>query len=183
VKNVLAIACGIAIGRKLGDNARAALLTRGLAEIMRLGLALGAQPATLMGLSGLGDLTLTCNGRQSSNLSLGIALGERAHVIGLRTEDAAVILSTEDTDLLAAGLRATGVHWYAPPPEHVIAQIRSRHAGAAARLERLESDTVLTHFDIPQSAVTPGQAVAFYDGEQLIGGGWIDAALPVAADR
>ncbi len=76
VTNVLAIACGIAIGRKLGDNARAALLTRGLAEIMRLGLALGAQPATLMGLSGLGDLTLTCNGRQSRNLSLGIALGE-----------------------------------------------------------------------------------------------------------
>ena len=76
VKNVLAIACGIAIGRKLGDNARAALLTRGLAEIMRLGLALGAQPATLMGLSGLGDLTLTCNGLQSRNLSLGIALGE-----------------------------------------------------------------------------------------------------------
>ncbi len=71
VKNVLAIACGIAIGRKLGDNARAALLTRGLAEIMRLGLALGAQPATLMGLSGLGDLTLTCNGLQSRNLSLG----------------------------------------------------------------------------------------------------------------
>ena len=76
VKNVLAIACGIVIGRKLGDNARAALLTRGLAEITRLGLALGAQPATLMGLSGLGDLTLTCNGRQSRNLSLGIALGE-----------------------------------------------------------------------------------------------------------
>jgi glycerol-3-phosphate dehydrogenase (NAD(P)+) len=76
VKNVLAIACGIAIGRKLGDNARAALLTRGLAEIMRLGVALGAQPATLMGLSGLGDLTLTCNGRQSRNLSLGLALGE-----------------------------------------------------------------------------------------------------------
>lgn len=114
---------------------------------------------------------------------LGIALGERAHVIGLRAEDAAVILSTEDTDLLAAGLRATGVHWYAPPPEHVIAQIRSRHAGAAARLERLGSDTVLAHFDIPQSAVTPGQAVAFYNGEQLIGGGWIDAALPAAADR
>jgi glycerol-3-phosphate dehydrogenase (NAD(P)+) len=89
VKNVLAIACGIAIGRKLGDNARAALLTRGLAEIMRLGLALGAQPATLMGLSGLGDLTLTCNGRQSRNLSLGIALGEgqklAAYLSGRRT--------------------------------------------------------------------------------------------------
>jgi len=76
VKNVLAIACGICVGRRLGDNARAALMTRGLAEIMRLGLARGGQPATLMGLSGLGDLTLTCNGPQSRNMSLGIALGE-----------------------------------------------------------------------------------------------------------
>jgi glycerol-3-phosphate dehydrogenase (NAD(P)+) len=76
VKNVLAIACGICIGRRLGDNARAALMTRGLAEIIRLGVARGAKPATLMGLSGLGDLVLTCNGRQSRNLSLGIALGE-----------------------------------------------------------------------------------------------------------
>ena len=76
VKNVLAIACGICMGRRLGENARAALMTRGLAEMIRLGLARGARPATLMGLSGLGDLTLTCNGRQSRNLSLGIALGE-----------------------------------------------------------------------------------------------------------
>jgi glycerol-3-phosphate dehydrogenase (NAD(P)+) len=76
VKNVLAIACGIVIGRKLGDNARAALITRGLAEMTRLGLALGAKRETLMGLSGLGDLVLTCSGTQSRNLSLGIALGE-----------------------------------------------------------------------------------------------------------
>ena len=76
VKNVLAIACGIVIGRKLGDNARAALITRGLAEIVRLATALGGKPETCMGLSGLGDLTLTCNGPQSRNLSLGIALGE-----------------------------------------------------------------------------------------------------------
>jgi glycerol-3-phosphate dehydrogenase (NAD(P)+) len=75
VKNVLAIACGICAGRKLGDNARAALMTRGLAEMMRLGMARGAKPATLMGLAGLGDLTLTCNGPQSRNMSLGIALG------------------------------------------------------------------------------------------------------------
>lgn len=75
VKNVLAIACGIVIGRKLGDNARAALITRGLAEMSRLGLALGAKRETLMGLSGLGDLVLTCSGTQSRNLSLGIALG------------------------------------------------------------------------------------------------------------
>ena len=76
VKNVLAIACGIVEGRGLGDNARAALTTRGLAEILRLGESLGARRETLMGLSGLGDLVLTCNSTQSRNLSLGIALGE-----------------------------------------------------------------------------------------------------------
>lgn len=75
VKNVLAIACGIVSGRKLGDNARAALVTRGLAEIQRLGRVLGAQAATLMGLSGLGDLVLTCTSEQSRNFSLGFALG------------------------------------------------------------------------------------------------------------
>jgi glycerol-3-phosphate dehydrogenase (NAD(P)+) len=76
VKNVLAIACGIVEGRKLGDNARAALVTRGLAEITRLGIAKGAQAETLYGLSGLGDLTLTCNAMQSRNFSLGVALGQ-----------------------------------------------------------------------------------------------------------
>lgn len=76
VKNVLAIACGIVEGRKLGDNARAALVTRGLAEVTRLGIAKGAQAETLYGLSGLGDLTLTCNAMQSRNFSLGVALGE-----------------------------------------------------------------------------------------------------------
>jgi glycerol-3-phosphate dehydrogenase (NAD(P)+) len=76
VKNVIAIACGIVTGRGMGDNARAALMTRGLAEIMRLGAALGARAETMMGLSGLGDLSLTCNGPQSRNMSLGIALGK-----------------------------------------------------------------------------------------------------------
>jgi glycerol-3-phosphate dehydrogenase (NAD(P)+) len=76
VKNVLAIACGIAMGRKLGDNARAALITRGLAEILRLAVALGGKAETCMGLSGLGDLTLTCTGMKSRNLTLGMALGQ-----------------------------------------------------------------------------------------------------------
>lgn len=75
VKNVIAIACGIVAGRDLGDNARAALMTRGLAEMMRLGMALGGKRETLMGLSGLGDLALTCNNPQSRNMALGIALG------------------------------------------------------------------------------------------------------------
>src|SRR5262249_15021735 len=87
VKNVLAIACGIVAGRRLGDNARAALITRGLAEMVRLAVAKGGKVETLMGLSGLGDLTLTCTGVQSRNHSLGIALGEGrslAEVLGPR---------------------------------------------------------------------------------------------------
>lgn len=75
VKNVLAIACGIVIGRGIGDNARAALITRGLAEMVRLGVALGAHAETFRGLSGLGDLVLTCNAPQSRNHALGLALG------------------------------------------------------------------------------------------------------------
>jgi len=76
LKNVLAVACGIADGMKLGDNTRAALITRGLAEVMRLGQALNADPRTLMGLAGLGDLVLTCTGDLSRNRRFGIALGE-----------------------------------------------------------------------------------------------------------
>ena len=76
VKNVLAIACGIVEGKGLGDNARATLITRGLVEMARLCAAKGGTPETLMGLSGIGDLTLTCNAMQSRNFSLGVALGQ-----------------------------------------------------------------------------------------------------------
>lgn len=76
VKNVLAIAAGIVEGRGLGHNASAALVTRGFAEMARLGLAMGARLETLTGLSGLGDLVLTCNGPLSRNRSLGVALGK-----------------------------------------------------------------------------------------------------------
>jgi glycerol-3-phosphate dehydrogenase (NAD(P)+) len=75
VKNVLAIACGIVEGRGLGDNARAALITRGLSEMIRLGIAKGAEAETFRGLSGLGDLVLTCTAGQSRNYTLGVALG------------------------------------------------------------------------------------------------------------
>jgi glycerol-3-phosphate dehydrogenase (NAD(P)+) len=71
VKNVMAIATGLVDGLELGENARAALITRGLAEIVRLGTAAGAQPATFAGLAGLGDLVLTCTGTQSRNRALG----------------------------------------------------------------------------------------------------------------
>lgn len=76
VKNVLAIAAGISDGLNFGANARAALVTRALAEIMRLGIDLGAKKETLMGLTGLGDLILTCTDNQSRNRRLGLALGE-----------------------------------------------------------------------------------------------------------
>ena len=74
VKNVMAIATGICDGLGLGYNARAALVTRGLAEIARLGVALGGQPATFMGLAGMGDLILTCTGDLSRNRQVGIGL-------------------------------------------------------------------------------------------------------------
>ncbi len=82
VKNVLALACGIALGLQLGDNARAALISRGLVEMMRLAEALGGRAETLMGLSGVGDTVLTCSSLQSRNMAFGVALGQ-----GARAED------------------------------------------------------------------------------------------------
>ncbi len=107
VKNVIAIACGIVHGRALGANAQAALITRGLAEITRLGLARGARLETLMGLSGLGDLTLTCNSLQSRNMSLGAALGkgETLEAIqGARTSVAEGVWTAPSVTALAARL-------------------------------------------------------------------------------
>jgi glycerol-3-phosphate dehydrogenase (NAD(P)+) len=75
-KNVIAIAAGVVIGAGFGENARAALVTRGLAELSRLTVVLGGRPETVMGLSGLGDLLLTCTGERSRNFSLGVALGQ-----------------------------------------------------------------------------------------------------------
>lgn len=93
LKNVMAIACGISDGLKLGTNARAALITRGLAEMQRLGLALGGQAPTFAGLTGLGDLVLTATGDLSRNRQVGIALAQ-----GKKLDD-----------ILAGGLTAEGV--------------------------------------------------------------------------
>jgi glycerol-3-phosphate dehydrogenase (NAD(P)+) len=76
LKNVLAIACGVVTGKKLGNNARAMLVALGLAETARLGLAMGARLETFMGLAGIGDMDLSCHSPNSRNMSLGIALGE-----------------------------------------------------------------------------------------------------------
>jgi glycerol-3-phosphate dehydrogenase (NAD(P)+) len=107
VKNVLAIACGIVAGRRLGDNARAALITRGLAEMVRLAVAKGGRRETLMGLSGLGDLVLTCTAMQSRNHSLGAALGEGkslAKILAGRRSIAEGVASAASTASLARRL-------------------------------------------------------------------------------
>jgi glycerol-3-phosphate dehydrogenase (NAD(P)+) len=97
VKNVVAIATGIADGLEYGANARAALITRGLAEISRLGTALGGQRLTFMGLAGLGDLVLTCTGDLSRNRTVGLRLG--------RGETLDAIL--DGMDQVAEGVRTT----------------------------------------------------------------------------
>ncbi|MCE9522015.1 MAG: NAD(P)-dependent glycerol-3-phosphate dehydrogenase [Alphaproteobacteria bacterium] len=105
VKNVLAIACGIVEGRGLGESARAALTTRGFAEMTRFGLALGARLETMGGLSGLGDLILTASSKQSRNFSLGVRLaqGGKADDSGPLAEGAAT------ADALVQRARAVGV--------------------------------------------------------------------------
>lgn len=82
LKNVLAIAAGAAIGRGFGASAQAALVTRGFVELRRIGNALGAKPETIMGLSGLGDLMLTCSTPQSRNYSYGLAMGRGEDLTG-----------------------------------------------------------------------------------------------------
>ena len=109
VKNVIAVACGIVAGRHLGDNARAALITRGLAEIGRLAVAKGGRAETLMGLSGLGDLTLTCSAMQSRNFSLGAALGEGRTLTEIMAERRSVAEGVHSAAALTALAARLGV--------------------------------------------------------------------------
>ena len=97
LKNVMAIAVGICDGLELGHNARAALITRGLAELARLGVALGADPLTFQGLAGVGDLVLTCTGDLSRNRSLGLRLGGGEKLADI----------TASTPMVAEGVRTT----------------------------------------------------------------------------
>ena len=104
VKNVMAIATGIADGLGLGQNARAALVTRGLAELTRLGVALGGRPETFMGLTGAGDLILTCTGDLSRNRRVGLALagGERLDaILGRLGHVAEGVFTAREVDRLA----------------------------------------------------------------------------------
>ncbi|MEO0499584.1 MAG: NAD(P)H-dependent glycerol-3-phosphate dehydrogenase [Pseudomonadota bacterium] len=109
VKNVLAIACGVAAGLALGENARASLISRGFAEMVRFGLALGAREETLGGLSGLGDLVLTCSSTASRNMSFGKALGEGANATGLLQDRKTVAEGAHTVPVLAEMARDMGV--------------------------------------------------------------------------
>ncbi len=107
VKNVLALACGIVEGKALGRSAHAALITRGFAEMTRLGVALGAQAQTLAGLCGLGDLVLTCSSPMSRNMSTGMALGRGEALADILASRAAVVegvASAQPVSELAAKL-------------------------------------------------------------------------------
>ena len=107
LKNVIALGCGIVRGRRLGENAGAAFLTRGFAEMIRLGLAKGAMPETLMGLSGMGDLVLTCHAERSRNMSLGLALGQGEQLddlLGSRQTVAEGVATAEAVVALAENL-------------------------------------------------------------------------------
>ena len=109
VKNVIAVACGVAEGRKLGDGARAALITRGFAELTRLGLAMGAKAETLSGLCGLGDLVLTCCSMTSRNTSLGAALGEGRTLKEVLAERRSVAEGAESAPAVVALAQKHGV--------------------------------------------------------------------------
>jgi glycerol-3-phosphate dehydrogenase (NAD(P)+) len=108
-KNVIAIAAGVVIGAGFGENARAALITRGLAEIARLATALGGRPETISGLSGLGDLLLTCTGTSSRNFSLGLALGQGQSLDDILGHRTAVTEGVATAPALLARAQAAGV--------------------------------------------------------------------------
>lgn len=109
VKNVLAVASGVVEGLGLGQNARAALISRGFAEMVRFGLAFGAEAETLTGLSGLGDLVLTCNSLSSRNFVLGKALGEGARAADLLADRRTVAEGAFTAPVLADLARERGI--------------------------------------------------------------------------
>jgi glycerol-3-phosphate dehydrogenase (NAD(P)+) len=109
VKNVLAIACGVVEGARLGQNARAAVIARGFAEMRRFGLARGAQIETLTGLSGLGDLVLTCSSTSSRNFSFGKGLGEGQSAAALLADRRTVAEGAFTAPVLKSAALAVGV--------------------------------------------------------------------------
>lgn len=109
VKNVLAIACGVVEGKELGQNARASLIARGFAEMTRFGLAYGARRETLAGLSGLGDLVLTCSSTSSRNFSLGLGIGQGRPAAELLSDRRTVAEGAFTAPVLARLAREKGI--------------------------------------------------------------------------
>ena len=128
VKNVLAIACGVVEGAGLGQNARAALIARGFAEMTRFGLARGARAETLAGLSGLGDLVLTCSSTSSRNFSLGVGLGQGRAAGDLLADRRTVAEGAFTAPVLAAAAREAGVDM--PVTDAVCRLLEGAAAGA-----------------------------------------------------
>ena len=134
VKNVLAIACGVVEGAGLGQNARAALISRGFAEMQRFALARGARPETLSGLSGLGDLVLTCSSANSRNFSLGKGLGEGRAAADLLADRRTVAEGAFTAPVLAAAAKAAGVDM---PIADAVCALLAGTAAAEAVIGRL----------------------------------------------
>ncbi len=136
VKNVLAIACGIVLGRELGKSAHAALITRGFAEMTRLGIALGAMPETLRGLCGLGDLVLTCSSEQSRNMSCGLALGKGQSMAQINARGGGIIEGAATAPALTALAQREDIDM---PISEALAAILSDKIGIDAAIEGLLS--------------------------------------------
>ena len=124
-KNVLAIACGVVEGAGLGQNARAALIARGFAEMTRFGLARGARAETLAGLSGLGDLVLTCSSTSSRNFSLGVGLGQGRPAAELLADRRTVAEGAFTAPVLREAAEAAGIDM--PVSEAVCALLEGAH--------------------------------------------------------
>ncbi|MCL1889602.1 MAG: NAD(P)-dependent glycerol-3-phosphate dehydrogenase [Desulfovibrionaceae bacterium] len=132
LKNIIAIAAGVSDGLGLGHNARAALITRGLAEMSRLGAALGAQPITFMGLSGLGDLALTCAGDLSRNRRVGLGLAAGKNLEQIQAEIGMATEGVKTTEAALALGRDLGVELPVAATVHTLLR-GSLDAGEAAR--------------------------------------------------
>jgi len=139
LKNVMAVAAGVVDGLGLGHNARAALITRGLAEMIRLGIALGADPRTFYGLSGVGDLVLTCTGPLSRNYTVGVRLGRgerlrdildetKAVAEGIRTSRAAAKLAERHGVDMPIVREVSRVLFEDKPPRQAVTELMERAA-------------------------------------------------------
>ena len=138
VKNVIAIGAGLADGLGFGANARTALITRGLAELTRLGVKVGAQPETFMGMAGLGDLVLTCTDNQSRNRRFGLALGKGSSVDDAMTEIGQVVEGYRNTEEVMILARKEGVEM--PICEQIFAVLYEGKSPKEAALTLLGRD-------------------------------------------